>query len=101
LVGYSWMAPFLELQKMKPIEAFSRLLGSIFLLDFWKRPGNNVPGKVVERASPEVREALSQLKSDELGPGNRIEEWHKGDDDYYKNQEFKKDRLAFDKKILK
>lgn len=48
---------------MKPIDAFYNLIGRITLLDKWRNKG---PGKVVESMPPEAREALSNLKSEEL-----------------------------------
>jgi len=48
---------------MKSIDAFFALLDRITLLDRWRNKG---PGKVVESMSPEVREALSNLKSEEV-----------------------------------
>jgi len=80
---------------MKPFDAFSRLFGGIFLLDKWRRPENRKPGKVVESMSPEIREALSNLKSDEIGPNLRVEDYNMMGDDYERKHEM----LEFDKKL--
>lgn len=51
---------------MKPIDAFFQLINRIVFMDRWKREPNNKPGKVVESMSDEAREALSQLKSEDV-----------------------------------
>ena len=67
--------------KIKPLEAFWILLERITWGDRYRRQEKyKAPGKVVEGMSPEHREALSQLKSDDLAPDKvRVEEyWMKG-----------------------
>jgi hypothetical protein len=89
---------------MNPIEAFKRAL--FYVSGLCSSRTLNKPGAVVQRLSPEAREALSQLKSSDIDGGpqaERIDElkYYVGSDEYYRNKEFEKDRLEFDKKILK
>lgn len=89
---------------MNPIEAFKRAL--FYVSGLCSQRTLNVPGAVIQRLNPETREALSQLKSSDIDGGpksERIDElkYYVGSDEWYKEQEFKKDRLEFDKKIKK
>ena len=97
----SWLAPLLELQKMKPLEAFKRAM--FYVSGLCSQRTLNKPGAVIERLSVSERQALTELKSDDIDGTTRIDDlkYYVGSDDYYKNQEYMKDRLAFDKKILK
>lgn len=65
----------------------------------------NVPGAVVQRLSPETREALGQLKSSDIDGTERFDsdelKYYCASEEYYKNKEFEKDKLEFDKKIRK
>ena len=88
---------------MTPIEAFKRAL--FYISGVCSSITLNKPGAVVQRLSADAREALSKLKSSDLDGGpqsERIDElkYYVGSDDYYRNKEFEKDRLEFDKKIL-
>lgn len=91
------MAPFYELQ-MNPIDAFYRLLARITLLDRWRNKG---PGKVVESMPPEVREALTNLKSDELTVDQiRPKDYEMMGPDYYTTDPHSKlQLLEFEKKL--
>ena len=89
---------------MGPMEAFRRAM--FFISGVCSQRTLNQPGAVVSRLSPKEREALSQLKSSDIDGGpkaERIDElkYYIGSDEYYRNKEFEKDRLEFDKKILK
>jgi hypothetical protein len=81
---------------MKPIDAFQRLISSILLLDRWKRPENKAPGRVVESMPPEIREGLSNLKSDEIGGDKvRVEDYYTMGDDWETRQKL----LEIEKKM--
>jgi hypothetical protein len=59
-------------------------------------------GEVVKRLPSE---ALSKLKSSDIDGGDKAEridqlKYLVGTDEYYRNKEFEKDKLEFDKKIL-
>jgi hypothetical protein len=86
---------------MTPIEAFRRAF--FYVSGLCSSRTENRPGAVIERLSPEAREALSQLKSEDIGPEVRLSSYEQltGTEEYYRDREFKKDRLDFDKKILK
>lgn len=62
-----------------PIDAFHDLIARIIFSDRWRNKG---PGKVVESMPAEDREALSQLKSDDIAPEKaRVEDyWMMGQD---------------------
>jgi len=89
---------------MNPIEAFKRAL--FYVSGVCSSRTLNKPGAVIERLSPEARAALKGLKSSDIDGGptaERVDElkYYVGSDEYYRNKEFEKDRLDFDKKILK
>ena len=87
---------------MNPIEAFKRAM--FYVSGLCSQRTLNQPGAVIQRLNPETREALSQLKSSDIdGSTERLEDlkYFVGSDEYYKNKEFEKDRLEFDKKIIK
>lgn len=83
---------------MKAIEIFNMLLNRVML---FPKKYKNIPGEVVKSMSEEQRQKLSELKSNDIDPAIRVEEWWLGDDNYYQGQENKKYLLDFDKKILK
>jgi hypothetical protein len=83
---------------MKAIDIFRGLLMRI---SFLPQRYKNIPGEVIKDMSEEQHQKLSELKSKEIDSNLRVEEWWLGDNDYYQNQEIKKELLAFDKKILK
>jgi len=60
---------------MKPIDAFLKLINRFIMSDAARRWKDRGPGKAVEAMSPEDRAALSQLKSDEIGPDVRVEDY--------------------------
>jgi hypothetical protein len=89
---------------MSPLEALKRAM--FYVSGLCSSRTLNVPGAVVQRLSPEAREALSQLKSSDIDGGPTTErlddlKYYCGSDEYYRNKEFEKDKLEFDKKILK
>lgn len=52
---------------MTPLEALQSLIGKAFLHPKYGNPNRpKKPGELVESASPETREALQNLKSDDL-----------------------------------
>lgn len=63
----------------------------------------NKPGAVIERLGQNSRQALQELKSDDIGPEVRLDDlkYFVGSDEYYQQQEYKQDRLDFDKKLKK
>ena len=90
---------------MTPMQALKRAM--FFISGLCSQKTLNVPGAVINRLSAKEREALSQLKSDDIDGSsdserldNDIKYWI-GSDQYYQNKEFEKDKLKFDKKILK
>jgi hypothetical protein len=75
---------------MKPLDALFNLLQRIAFTDRWRNQG---PGKVVERASVEEREALSNLKSDEIGNKLRVEDYYMMDAEYeLKNKSLEREK---------
>lgn len=89
---------------MNPLDALKRAL--FYVSGICSSRTLNVPGAVVQRLSPEAREALTKLKSSDIDGGptaERIDElkYYVGSDEYYRNKEFEKDKLEFDKKIVK
>ena len=70
--------------KLKPIEAFKALIGRFMLSDQARRWKDKGPGKVVESLSPEMREALTQLKSDDINPKLRVEDYWMMGEEYQK-----------------
>lgn len=84
-----------------PFDVFKRAVFWVSSLS--SRIFANKPGAVIERMSPEEREALSQLKSSELEK-DRMTEFDMltvAGNQYYVDKEFEKAKLEFDKKILK
>lgn len=91
---------------MTPLEAFKRAM--FFVSGLCSQITLNKPGAVIERLPPKAREALQQLKSSDIDgspSAERLDEsdlkYYVGSDEYYRNKEYEKDRLEFDKKILK
>jgi len=89
---------------MTPIEAFKRAL--FYVSGLCSSRTLNVPGAVVQRLSPEARDALKELKSSDIDGSPQSErlddlKYYVGSDEYYRNKEFEQDKLNFDKKILK
>lgn len=87
-----------------PLEALKRAL--FFVSGLCSQRTLNKPGAVIERLSPEAREALKDLKSSDIDGGSQAEridelKYYVGSDEYYRNKEFEKDKLEFDKKIIK
>jgi hypothetical protein len=90
---------------VKPLEALERAM--FYISGVCSTKTLNVPGAVINRLSAEVREALSKLKSSDIDgdttPVYDIRYWidpHQYEDTYRKPDQVK-DRLDFDKKILK
>lgn len=86
---------------MKPLDAFKQAL--FYVSGLCSSNTMNKPGAVIERLSADVRKFLQELKSDDIGNKQRIEDlkYHIGSDEWYQQQEFKKERLKFDKKLKK
>lgn len=73
---------------MKPIEAFQKLIGRFLIFtEAARRWKNEGPGKVVESMPPEIREGLTQLKSDDIGPDTVVKDYLLWGDDYSSKQE--------------
>lgn len=88
---------------MNAIEAFKRAL--FYVSGLCSSITDKRPGAVVERLSGEARDALKDLKASDIGgdpQSERIDDlkYYVGSDEYYRNKEFEKDKLEFDKKIL-
>ena len=89
---------------MSPMDAFKRAL--FYVSGLCSSRTLNKPGAVVQRLSPEAREALQDLKSTDIDGGPKAErlddlKYYVGSDEYYRNKEYEKDRLEFDKKLKK
>lgn len=94
---------------MNPIEAFKRAL--FYVSGLCSSRTLNKPGAVIERLSPDARDALKDLKSSDIDGSNyRLDDsgydgmnirYYVGTDEYYRNKEFEKEKLEFDKKIIK
>lgn len=83
---------------MKPLEAFGSAV-SYVLLSANNVP--NVPGAVIEKLSTETRQALSELKSDDISSNVIPDCFIFGDNEYYRKKEFVKELMAFDSKMRK
>jgi hypothetical protein len=87
---------------MSPLEAFKRAM--FFISSVCSSKTLNQPGAVINRLSEKERAALKNLKSTDVDgfTTERIDDiQYYGTDEYYQNKEFVKDKLEFDKKILK
>lgn len=84
---------------MNPLDALRR---AIFFISGRYSPRTlNKPGAVVQRLSPEERQALQNLKSSDIDGGStseRVEDLF-GSEEYYQNKKFEKYKLEFDKKM--
>lgn len=86
---------------ISPWEALQRAM--FYISGLCSQQTLNKPGAVIQRLSSETRQALQGLKSDDIGPDKQDLQLK-----YYidtrgllQEEEYKKDRLDFDKKILK
>lgn len=85
---------------MKAIDAFHTLLTRVSLLFTRKR--NGIPGEIVKEMPADYRKALTELKSDEIGPDVRIsDKYYLYSNEFIENSRQKDERIAFDKKIKK
>ena len=86
---------------MNAKEAFRRAM--LYISGVCSSRTLNKPSAVVERLSDDARKALRELKSSDIdGSSERIDDIkYYGTDEYYENEKFVKDKLEFDKKILK
>lgn len=88
---------------MTPYDAFKRAL--FYVSGVCSSITMNVPGAVINRLSSETREALKGLKSDEISSDVRVDslelKHYVGSDEWYRQQEYKKDRFEFDRKMKK
>ena len=89
---------------MNPLDAFKRAM--FYVSGICSSRTLNKPGAVIERLSTEARDALKELKSSDIDGGPKAErlddlKYYVGTDEYYRNKEFEKDRLEFDKKLKK
>lgn len=84
---------------MKPIEAFKRAMFYVSGLCSQRTP--NQPGAIINRLPDETRDALKELKSDDIGVDAQLDDvkYFAGSDEYYQNKKFEKDRREFDKKL--
>lgn len=85
---------------MKPIEALKAVISYVSGLSSQKIL--NVPGAAINKLSPTARQALQELKSSDIdGSQERHEDIKYYTNEFYEKKEWEKDRLEFDKKILK
>lgn len=86
---------------MNPLDAFRRAI--FYVSGLCSQRTLNKPGAVIERLSANERQALTQLKSDDINGDTRIDDlkYYVGSDEYYQQLEFKKERLEFDKRLKK
>lgn len=88
---------------MNPLDAFRRAM--FFISGVCSSITLNKPGAVIERLSPEARQALQQLKSSDIDgseSSERIDDLaYYGSEEYYQNKKFEKDKLEFDKRMKK
>ena len=87
---------------MNALEAFEKAV--YWVSSISSRIFDKKPGAVIERMSEADRLELRKLKSDDINPDVRLDEYQKficGDNEYWQNKGFVKERLEFDKKILK
>lgn len=67
--------------KLNPLEAFQRLIARFMLSDQARRWRDRGPGEVVKAMPPEIREGLTELKSEDIGPETHVPEyWMMGPD---------------------
>jgi len=87
---------------MNALAAFKRAL--FYISSVCSSRTLNKPGAIIERLSDNDRLELRKLKSSDIdGSVERIDDlkYFVGSDEYYRNKEFEKDCLEFDKKIAK
>ena len=91
----------MKTDKLNPLDVFKRAIFWISSLSSRMYP--NRPGAVIERMSEKERAALRELSSSEV-QNQLLDKWDKyvlGGDTFYEKQERLKEKLEFDKKILK
>lgn len=89
---------------MSPREAFQRAMFWVSCLS--SRRFDKKPGAVIESMHETDRVELRKLTIEDVNPDPNLrqdilEQLCPGDDLYYQNKQFEKDRLEFDKKIAK
>jgi hypothetical protein len=86
---------------MTPYEALQRAM--FYISGLCSQQTLNKPGAVIQRLSKETRKALEGLKSNDIGPDKQDLHlrYYVDTRERQQEEEFKKDRLEFDKKILK
>jgi hypothetical protein len=87
---------------MSPLDAFKRAM--FYISSVCSQRFINKPGVIIEHLSDDTRLELRKLKSSDIdGSSERLDDlkYFVGSDEYYRNKEFEKDRLEFDKKIAK
>lgn len=85
---------------MNPLKAFMQAL--FYVSGLYTNKLNPKPGAVIEKLSAEARDSLKDLKSSDIDSSKFYDDikYFCGND-YYQEQEFKKERLDFDKKMKK
>jgi hypothetical protein len=84
---------------MNPIIAFKQAM--FFVSGLYSSKTMNKPGAVIERLSSNARQALTQLKSDDIGNDSPIEDlkYYIMSEEYEQKQKISKELLEFDRKI--
>lgn len=84
---------------MTPYEALQRAM--FYVSGLCSQRTLNKPGAVIERLTPETRDALKDLKSDEIGPDamGLHTNYYVDTRELAKEKEYVQDRLDFDKKF--
>lgn len=86
---------------MKPLDAFKRAI--FYVSGVCSSRTLNKPGAVIERLSVSDRQALAELKSNDINGDTRIDDlkYYVGSEEYYQKEQIKKELLEFDKKLKK
>jgi hypothetical protein len=86
---------------INPIEALKRAL--FYISGLCSQQTLNKPGAVIQRLSPETREALQGLKSSDISSDacDLHVNYYVDTRELAREKEYQRDRLEFDKKILK
>jgi hypothetical protein len=86
---------------ISPWEALQRAMH--YITGLCSQQTLNQPGAVIQRLSPETRQALQGLKSDDIGSDKQDLQlkYYINTREQLQEEEYRKDRLNFDKKILK
>jgi len=82
---------------VKAVEALSAAM--FYISGLYSNKILNKPGAVIQKLSSSVRDALSNLKSSDIGPDKIMDSDIFGTEEYYSNKKITDLKLNFDKKL--